>query len=150
MSPSFFSYLRQPGAYRRIESPMRFVVCAFRNPLFEDGDLARLHRLCLALRRLWHQVVRIRGLDPPYKFARLRLSRNNGLRLARALFKSRLFQIESQSRFPHSRIRSMACETIARENWLHVPVEVHLRRRLRASVVPSLDHTTQGYSQGYQ
>src|SRR6202012_1579298 len=102
------------------------------------------------LRRLWHQVVRIRGLDPPYKFARLRLGWNNGLRLARALFKSRLFQIESQSRFPHSRIRSMACETIARENWLHVPVEVHLRRRLRASVVPSLAHTTHGYSQGYQ
>ncbi len=74
---------------------MGLVMRTFRNPLFEDGDLAGLHRLCLALRRLWHEMVRVRGLDPPNQFARLRASWNDRLRFARALFKSGLFQIES-------------------------------------------------------
>src|SRR5580698_3570718 len=74
--------------------------------------------------RLWwrHAILRILRFDPVDQRASVRVAGNNCrlILLVRILMrcKSKLSAVQSQARFPPSRIRTMACITVFRQNWL--------------------------------
>ncbi len=72
--------------------------------------------------------MRIFGFDPLDELALFGISPDNGIGMAIPLLQCGLFQIESEPRFAHLRIRTVTAEAMARQNRLHVLVEVERLR----------------------
>jgi hypothetical protein len=98
------------------------------DPFPQNRNVGGLHRLGLALRRLRHQVMRILRFDALDKFALLGMAGNNGVRMAGPFAKGELLEIEPQTRFAHLRIGTMATEAVARQDRLHILVEIQMLR----------------------
>ena len=121
-----------------LKRPVRPVHRALLDPLFEDRNLFGLHRLGFALGRLRHQGMRVLRFDAPDQLALLRMSGDDGVRLAGPLAERRLLKVQPQPSLAHLRVGTMAAEAVAGQNRLYILVEVQAlpgpQARLRAAI----------------
>ena len=118
----------------RFEGPMRTIHRPFLDPCLQFRNLARAHWLGITVCNLWHEVMRIRGFDPFDQFTLLGMSGDDRIGTMLPLPQRRFRKIQAEIRLSHLWIGTMATETSARQDWLHVCVEVQTARsRLTAT-----------------
>jgi hypothetical protein len=103
---------------------------AFGDPLPQDSDFLRLHRLGCAAWILWHQAVRILSLDPLDHLALFRMTGHDGVWLAGALAESGFFEIQPKPGFARRRVWPVATEAVTGQDGLHVLIEIKVLPRL--------------------
>ena len=113
---------------RFIEGPVRPIDCTLFDPLFEDCDIGGRHGLGFALGRLRHQVMRVFGLNALDELALVGMTGDDGVGMAGTLTKGRFFQVQSQPRLAHLRIRPMTTKAITGQNRLHILIEIEMLR----------------------
>ena len=97
---------------------------AFTDPLLENRDFVRTHRLGLALRILRHQIVRIVRFNSLDQFAVFRMPGHDRIWTARSFLQSRLTKIEPKSRLTHFRIGAVAAEATSCQDRLNVLIKI--------------------------
>ena len=109
------------GFPRGYESPMRLIYRAVFDPFLQGGDLLRLERRHVRVRRRHHQIGILRH-DPLHDLAAFRIARDNGCDAVPHGHRL-LADVEAQLPAAMLRILAVAEKAVLREDGADVPVE---------------------------